>query len=66
MLGHKLGGNDQPKMEEYLEVVDLDSIDLQAVILRAFNPDAVNLEAVNVFWRRLIACVMEAKTVLIC
>jgi hypothetical protein len=43
-LGDKLGGPDRSRLEEYLEVVDLEEY-LEAVDLEAIDLKAVNLEA---------------------
>ena len=60
VLGDTLGGHDQSRSKEYLEVVDLEVIDLKAVNLEAVNLEAVNLEAVD-----REACAVEFETLFI-
>jgi len=55
MLGDTLRGHDRSRLEEYLEVVDLDVIDLEAVHLEVVNLETVDQEA----------CALEADTVFI-
>jgi len=70
MLGDTLGGHDRSKLEEYLDLVDLESIDLkeedlEAIGLKAVYLEAVNLEAVNLKPVDRKACAMQAETLFI-
>jgi len=55
-----VGGHNQSRLEEYLEVVDLEVIDLKAANLEAVKLEAFNLEVVDPE-----ACAMEAENLFI-
>jgi hypothetical protein len=54
-LRDALGGHDTSRLEEYMEVVDLEMI----------NQKAVNLEALNLEVAYREACAMEAETLFV-